>query len=97
MLPFIVDKDWYQRYWLTERKPPQPRPRLRPALSRAAFSDLADQVVRWIKTRRQQARDLQTLNGFNDRDLRDIGLTRHDIPGILNGTYRPYQDASRLE
>ncbi|WP_428490903.1 hypothetical protein [Rhodopila sp.] len=99
MLPFIIDQDWYQRHWLTERKRPKPRPRLRPALQRVAFflDHLADQAIRWVRIRRQHARDSETLNRFNDRDLRDIGLTRLDIPAILNGTHRRYQDAPRSD
>jgi uncharacterized protein YjiS (DUF1127 family) len=94
MLPFIVDKDWYQRYWLPERKRPRRRPVIRPLLRLVAFTlnDRAELMVRWVRTLRQQARDSQLINNFSDRDLRDIGLSRSDIPAILNGTYRLDQD-----
>ena len=94
MLPFIVDKNWYQRYWLTERKRPRRRPVIRPLLKLAAFmvNERADLLIRWVKTRRQQARDRQLINNFSDRDLRDIGLSRTDLPAVLNGTYRRDQD-----
>jgi uncharacterized protein YjiS (DUF1127 family) len=44
-------------------------------------------VARW-QAHRDHARAISQLRAFNDRDLRDIGLTRLDIRAIANGTYR---------
>jgi uncharacterized protein YjiS (DUF1127 family) len=44
-------------------------------------------VARW-QAYRDHARAMNQLRAFNDRDLRDIGLTRLDIRAIANGTYR---------
>jgi uncharacterized protein YjiS (DUF1127 family) len=44
-------------------------------------------VAAWIK-RQRQAREMQALYRFNDRELWDIGLGRSDLPAIENGTFR---------
>ena len=38
--------------------------------------------------RRRRVQEAEILHGFNDRDLWDLGLSRSDIPGIINGMYR---------
>jgi uncharacterized protein YjiS (DUF1127 family) len=40
------------------------------------------------RTRRQRTRDVASLYTFSDRELWDLGLSRSDITGISNGTYR---------
>lgn len=41
----------------------------------------------WTR-RRQAAREAQVLYNATDFELRDMGLSRGDIPAIINGTYR---------
>jgi uncharacterized protein YjiS (DUF1127 family) len=43
--------------------------------------------VLWAK-RRQRTREAEVLFTFSDRELWDVGLSRSDIPGIIQGTYR---------
>ena len=90
MLPFIVDKHWYERYWLTEPGASRRHPLIRLiawALRHARVP--AATLVAWINLRRQRARDRDILLGFSDRELWDLGLSRSDIPGVVLGTYRP--------
>ncbi len=42
----------------------------------------------WI-ARRQRIREVEILYSFNDRELRDLGLCRSDLPAITSGLYRP--------
>jgi uncharacterized protein YjiS (DUF1127 family) len=44
-------------------------------------------IAGWI-ARRRSRREAAALLAFSDRDLWDLGLSRSDIPGIMNGTYR---------
>jgi uncharacterized protein YjiS (DUF1127 family) len=44
-------------------------------------------VARWI-ARRRSRREAAALHAFSDRELWDLGLSRSDIPGIMDGTYR---------
>lgn len=88
MIPFNVDKNWYERYWLTEPGTPRPPPLIR--LLAWAFRHAripAAAVVAWIKLRRQRARDHDMLLRFSDRELWDLGLSRSDIPSVILGTY----------
>ena len=39
-------------------------------------------------TRRQAVREAQVLYNATDMELRDMGLSRGEIPAIINGTYR---------
>jgi uncharacterized protein YjiS (DUF1127 family) len=41
----------------------------------------------WL-ARRRHAREAEVLHAFSDRELWDLGLSRSDIPGIIDGTYR---------
>ena len=34
------------------------------------------------------ASEISRLYRFNDRELRDLGLSRSDFPGLVSGTYR---------
>jgi uncharacterized protein YjiS (DUF1127 family) len=52
---------------------------LRRAVSRA--------VAYW-QARRRRSRELNELFAFDERQLRDLGLSRSDFVSIENGTYR---------
>jgi uncharacterized protein YjiS (DUF1127 family) len=41
----------------------------------------------WI-ARRRRAREMAEISSFSDRDLWDLGLSRSDLQGISDGTYR---------
>ena len=41
----------------------------------------------WV-ARRQRAQELDELYAFTDRDLRDLGLSKSDLPAIERGLYR---------
>jgi uncharacterized protein YjiS (DUF1127 family) len=41
----------------------------------------------WV-ARRQRAREMAEISSFSDRDLWDLGLSRSDLQGIADGTYR---------
>jgi uncharacterized protein YjiS (DUF1127 family) len=43
-------------------------------------------VARW-RARRERARELNELFAFDERALRDLGLSRSDFVAIENGTY----------
>ena len=89
MLPFNVDKNWYERYWLTDRKRRTRRPVIRPLARLVVFivNNFADLVIRWVKTRRQLARDRDLISRLSDRELWDMGIVRSEIPRILNGPF----------
>jgi uncharacterized protein YjiS (DUF1127 family) len=89
MIPFIVNKNWYEKYWLSEDKSPGRRSVVR-ALIRAAINLYQERTasVAWINLHRQRARDLEMLLTFGDRELWDLGLNRADIPRVVAGTYR---------
>ena len=67
------------------------KPRATPAeralagLSRAASALLAgiDAVVMWPFRAAENRRVIETLGAMSDHDLRDIGLTRHDLRDSL--------------
>jgi uncharacterized protein YjiS (DUF1127 family) len=63
----------------------------------AAFvpESLADRLTRlarwiadWRERRRRRAQITRELLSYTDRELFDLGITRGDIPAIVNGTYR---------
>jgi len=43
-------------------------------------------VTRW-QERRRRARELNELFSFNERELRDLGLSRSDFMSIQDGTF----------
>jgi uncharacterized protein YjiS (DUF1127 family) len=53
----------------------------RPVSLRARF-------LAWREKRRQRARMARELMSYTDRELLDLGITRSDIPAIINGTFR---------
>jgi uncharacterized protein YjiS (DUF1127 family) len=54
-------------------------PRIRAGLS---------QIPALWAARRKRAREFQSLSDFSDRELWDIGISRSDVSGVINGTYR---------
>jgi uncharacterized protein YjiS (DUF1127 family) len=49
---------------------------------------LIDRAVAYWQARRRRARELNELFAFDERELRDLGLSRSDFMSIENGTYR---------
>jgi len=52
---------------------------------------LADRRARfsaWQAKRAYRARIARELNTCTDRELWDLGFERHDIPAVVNGSYR---------
>ncbi len=42
----------------------------------------------WMVQRRERAELVRTLRLMGERDLRDLGISRADIPAIVEGVYR---------
>jgi uncharacterized protein YjiS (DUF1127 family) len=42
----------------------------------------------WLVRRRERAELVRTLRLMGDRDLRDLGISRADVPAIVEGVYR---------
>jgi uncharacterized protein YjiS (DUF1127 family) len=42
----------------------------------------------WRRQRASRARIARELATYTDRELFDLGITRADIPAVINGTYR---------
>jgi uncharacterized protein YjiS (DUF1127 family) len=67
--------------------------RSRPALGLTTSSPLTllrvalDRAVAHFQARRRRAQELRELFAFDERDLRDLGLSRSDFVSIQNGTY----------
>jgi uncharacterized protein YjiS (DUF1127 family) len=68
--------------------------RSRPALGAAQLNPVAilrrivDRAATHWQERRRRARELNELFAFDERELRDLGLSRSDFISIANGTYR---------
>jgi uncharacterized protein YjiS (DUF1127 family) len=45
-------------------------------------------AVTYWQARRRRSRELSELFAFDERELRDLGLSRSDFISIENGTYR---------
>jgi uncharacterized protein YjiS (DUF1127 family) len=41
-----------------------------------------------LAARHRAATEIRQLYQFDDRELRDVGLSRGDFPAIVRGTYR---------
>jgi uncharacterized protein YjiS (DUF1127 family) len=52
------------------------------------WADFKRHFQAWRAERRYRARIWRELMSYTDRELADIGLTRSDIPAVVNGTYR---------
>ena len=53
-------------------------------------ASLKDRFLAWRERRRERARIARELLSYTDRELFDLGISRADIPAILDGTYRRY-------
>jgi uncharacterized protein YjiS (DUF1127 family) len=51
---------------------------------------LKARFLAWRERRSERARIARELLSYTDRELFDLGITRGDIPAILDGTYRRY-------
>jgi len=49
---------------------------------------VVDRAVTYWQARRRRSRELNELFAFDERELRDLGLSRSDFISIENGTYR---------
>jgi uncharacterized protein YjiS (DUF1127 family) len=45
-------------------------------------------LVSRMAARHRTATQIRQLDRLTDRELRDMGLNRSDLPAIINGTYR---------
>ncbi len=45
-------------------------------------------VAGWLAARQDRAQVLRELNACDERELRDLGISRYDFAAILDGTYR---------
>jgi uncharacterized protein YjiS (DUF1127 family) len=48
------------------------------------FSGLNETLATWLRQRRIYARTVAELDGLNDRDLADLGISRLSIPKIAH-------------
>jgi uncharacterized protein YjiS (DUF1127 family) len=70
-----------------ERPPPK-------ALRAAVFAedirmkDLTQKYKAWRTERQRRLKLVRELSAYSDRDLLELGFSRHDFPAIINGTYR---------
>ncbi len=53
-------------------------------------ASLKARLLAWRERRRERARIARELLSYTDRELFDLGISRADIPAILDGTYRRY-------
>lgn len=54
-----------------------------------AFSNASGTLVRAIRRRRERLRIESELAGMRDRELADLGLSRHDIPRFAREAAAP--------
>ena len=73
--------------WLVSSSPATEKPRESGVLHRALHGLTNWGLTRWAAQRRRR-RDAAVLLSFSDRELWDLGLSRSDIPRIVDGTYR---------
>jgi uncharacterized protein YjiS (DUF1127 family) len=52
------------------------------------WATLVRRIADWRERRRRRAQITRELLSYTDRELFDLGITRGDIPAIINGTYR---------
>ncbi|MGC2855696.1 DUF1127 domain-containing protein [Novispirillum sp. DQ9] len=50
-------------------------------------------LIVYLAGRRARAMERDALNAMSDRDLADIGLSRAEIPAVLDGTYEDQRGA----
>jgi len=42
----------------------------------------------WRTERQRRLKLVRELSAYSDRDLLELGFSRHDFPAIINGRYR---------
>ena len=47
-----------------------------------------DRILAWREGRRERMRVLREMSRLEDRDLRDLGLSRFDIEAIASGRFK---------
>ena len=47
-----------------------------------------DRILAWREGRRERMRILREMSRFEDRDSRDLGLSRFDIEAIASGRFK---------
>ncbi len=52
------------------------------------WTKLSRRIADWRERRRRRAQITRELLSYTDRELFDLGITRGDIPAVINGTYR---------
>jgi len=54
-------------------------------------------IAKWFNSKAQNSRVMKQLHSMDDRALADIGITRGDIEGVLNGTWtrEPFQPLAK--
>ena len=52
------------------------------------MKDLARKYKGWRVQRQRRLKVVRQLSAYTDRDLLDLGFSRHDFPAIINGTYQ---------
>ncbi len=54
-------------------------------------------LYQFVRTEWRKRAYVRTLNALNDHLLADIGITREDIPAVVNGTYVRQPDSAPIE
>ena len=75
---------WLRAGWQARSRPAPGLTRHNPVALLRLLVDRA--VARW-QARRRRARELNELFAFDERELRDLGLSRSDFMAIEKGTY----------
>ena len=52
------------------------------------WAERRQRFLAWREKRRERARIARELLSYTDRELFDLGISRGDIPAILDGTFR---------
>ncbi len=61
---------------------------LAPASLRARLRIFLESVLAWRAERRRQEQVLRELAQFDERDLRDLAISRYDFAAIARGNFR---------
>lgn len=59
-----------------------------PALTLPSLRRLGAAWSEFRASRREQSRIVRELNAYTNRELAELGLFRHDIPAVADGTYQ---------
>ena len=52
------------------------------------MQNVARKYKAWRVQRQRRLKVVRQLSADSDRDLLDLGFSRHDFPAIINGTYQ---------